>query len=100
MRSLFVYWKVAPELSAAALQAARGWQAELRAAHPGLHTGLYRRSDAAARAEGSVTCMETYAVEGGVGPALQAAIDAAASAGLMPLGAPRRHVECFDAVDA
>ena len=99
MRSLFIYWKLAPERRDDALAAARQWQAGLRAAHPGLRTGLYQRSDAAARAEGSVTFMETYAMAGGIGAALEAAIDAAGSVGLRPLGAPRRHVEAFDAVD-
>ncbi len=99
MRSLFVYWKVAPDLSVAALEAAGAWQAELRAKHPGLRTGLYQRSDSAAGAEGIVTCMETYAIEGGVGAALAAAIEAAGSGGLQSLGAPRRHVEVFDAVE-
>ncbi len=98
MRSLFIYWKVAPPIAMRAREAARSWQAGLRAAHPGLRIGLYERTDAAARAEVDVTFMETYAIEGGIEDALQAAIDSAGSAGLQALGAPRRHVEVFDAV--
>jgi hypothetical protein len=99
VRSLFIYWKLDPALAGAALQAARRWQADLRARHPGLQTGLYRRSDESARAEGAVTVMETYASAPGIDGPLAAAIDAAGVAGLAPLGAPRRHVEVFDAVD-
>ena len=98
MRSLFIYWKVAPRLSPAARRAAVAWQADLRAAHPGLRTGLYERSEPEARSEMDATFMETYAIDGGIGDALQAAVDAAGIAGLQSLGAPRRHVEVFDAV--
>lgn len=98
MRSIFIYWKLEPALAAAAAQAARAWQARLRAAHPGLQTGLYQRSDNAARAEEKATFMETYAAAGGIDAALGAAIDTAGTAGLQPLGAPQRHVEAFDAL--
>ncbi len=100
MTSLFIYWKVAPPAAAAALAAAREWQAALRAAWPGLRTGLYQRADRAARAESDITVMETYAAPDGVGDAVQAAIDAAGTAGLQALGAPRRHVEVFEVIEA
>ena len=99
MRSLFIYWKLPPALLPQAVSAAREWQATLRARHPGLRTGLFQRSDAAGRAEDLLTVMETYALAGGIDDATQLAIDAAGQAGLLDLGAPRRHVELFDRLD-
>jgi len=99
MRSLFIYWKLPAAAAEAALQAARLWQAELRAAHPHLVTHLYRRTDARAVAEGLTTVMESYAAPGGVNAMLQAAIDSAGQTGLRPFGAPQRHAELFDAAD-
>jgi hypothetical protein len=96
MRQVFIYWKVAADQAPAATAAARGWQAALRAADPALRTGLFRRSDAADDA--TVTLMETYARAGGVNDALRARLAAAGDAGLQPFGAPRRHVESFDAL--
>lgn len=99
MRSLFAYWKLPAADAGKALLAARLWQANLKAAHPGLVAHLYRRTDAHALAEGQTTVMESYALPGGVTAALQASIDAAAQAGLLHLGAPVRHVEVFESAD-
>ncbi len=103
MRSLFIYWKLPAPQAAAALAAARAWQARLCAAHPGLNAALYQRvpasddppSGASLSATGPVTVMETYAMPGGINPGLEAAIVDAGTAALQAFGAPRRHIEVF-----
>ncbi len=96
MRQLFIYWKLPRAQAQAALDALRHAQEVLRGAHPGLQAALFRRSDAAAAAEGSVTGMETYAMAGGIDAHLQSQLVNAGEEALQALGAPRRHVEVFD----
>lgn len=93
---LFIYWRVAPEALADAGLAMQAWQAGLCAAHPGLQTRLYRRTDAA---EGQATLMETYAWPGGgIDEALHRAIveQGAEAAAAWCVG--KRHVEVFEAL--
>jgi len=88
-RRLYVYYRVSEAALAATVAAVRQVQATLVAAHPGLHAELLRRPELRG---GDVTLMETYG--GGVTPALQAAIDRAASALPQP-----RHSELFEQLD-
>jgi hypothetical protein len=94
-RELLVYWKLAAPRAAGAEAAAAAMQTELAQAHAGLQARLYRRSDTRGAV---VTLMETYASRdaGGVGPALQAAIEAAAARHLNGWCDGLRHVETFD----
>ena len=87
---LYVYYSVPEAALAATVAAVRQVQATLVAAHPGLHAELLRRPELR---DGEVTLMETYV--GGVTPALQAAIDHAASALPQP-----RHSEWFEPATA
>jgi hypothetical protein len=92
-RQLFIYWKLAPAEAAAAEERARQLQRQLREAHAGLRAGLFRRAE---ETGGTVTLMETYALPGpGVGPALQAAIEAT----MAPACPAPRHVEVFEELD-
>ena len=89
-RRLYVYYRVPEAALAATVAAVRQVQATLVAAHPGLHAELLRRPELR---DGEVTLMETYV--GGVTPALQAAIDHAASTLPQP-----RHNEWFEPATA
>ena len=89
-QQLYVYYSVPEAALAATVAAVRQVQATLVAAHPGLHAELLRRPELR---DGEVTLMETYV--GGVTPALQAAIDHAASALPQP-----RHSEWFEPATA
>jgi hypothetical protein len=89
----FIYYRVhlddLPDVQATVHR----FQAELRASHPALDAGLLRRPHAA---DGLVTLMETYAMNGDAAPdaALPTAIELAAS----PLGPwlrSERHIEVF-----
>jgi hypothetical protein len=94
-RELFIYWKLDAARAEGAAAASAVMQADLRRAHPELQARAYRRSDT----RGDVaTLMETYACSdaGGVGPALQAAIEAAAAHHLQGWCDGPRHVESFD----
>lgn len=89
-RRLYVYYRVPESALAATVMAVRTMQATLTAAHPGLQAALLRRPELR---DGDVTLMETYAAAAGVSPAVQAAIEQAASALPQP-----RHTESFDAL--
>lgn len=94
-RELFVYWKLGAARAEGAAAATAAMQLELRRSHPDLQARVYRRSDT----RGEVaTLMETYAGSdaAGVGPALQAAIEAAAARHLQGWCDGPRHVEAFD----
>ncbi len=94
-RELFVYWKLPVASADGAAAATAAMQADLLQAHPTLQARAYRRSDV----RGDVaTVMETYASSdlAGVGPALQAAIEAAAARHLADWCSGPRHVEAFD----
>jgi hypothetical protein len=94
-RELFVYWKLDASRADGAATATAAMQADLLSAHPQLQARVYRRSDT----RGDVaTLMETYASSeaAGVGPALQAAIEAAAARHLADWCAGPRHIEAFD----
>ena len=87
-RRLYVYYRVPEPALAATVAAVRTVQADLIAAHPGLHAELLRRPELR---DGEVTLMETYAGVTGISPALEAAIAQAASTLPQP-----RHTERFD----
>ena len=96
MRELFVYYRVPAAEAAAALAQVQALHAELRSIAPGLDARLLRRPD---EAGGQQTWMETYALDAcegpaGVGPELQAEIEARA-ARLVTRIAGSRHVEVF-----
>lgn len=96
MRELFVYYRVRTDDAEAALRHVRDMQARLTAQHPGLNARLLCRPETV---EGRQTWMEVYAIDtrhspAGVGPAMQAAIDAEAVA-LLPLLDGPRHTEVF-----
>ncbi len=94
-RELFVYWKLDAASADGAVAATAAMQADLLQTHPELQARVYRRSDT--RGE-IATLMETYANHeaAGVGPALQAAIEAAAVRHLQGWCDGPRHVEAFD----
>ncbi len=94
-RELFVYWKLDATRADGAAAATTAMQAELLQAHPAMQARVYRRSDTGGEV---ATLMETYASAdpSGVGPALQAAIEAAAARHLQAWCAGPRHVEAFE----
>ncbi len=96
-RELFIYWKLDATRAEGAVAATTAMQDELLRAYPELQARVYRRSDT--RSE-LATLMETYASvsadAAGVGPALQAAIEAAAARHLQGWCDGPRHVEAFD----
>lgn len=59
MQELFIYYRVDPAHARTLREAVTGWQARLRAAHPGLTARLLVRADETP--EGMETWMETYA---------------------------------------
>ena len=96
MRELFVYYRVATADAAAAQAQVQALHAQLRGIDPGLDARLLRRPD---EADGQQTWMETYALDAGegpagVGPELQAEIEARAGRLLTLIDGPR-HVEVF-----
>jgi len=100
-RQLFIYWRVASADVAAALQAVRAMQAQLRRNHGALCTGLYQRPQASAN---ETTLMETYALAAhtacdGIDAVMQQHIEAAGAQALQPWLRGARHVEVFDACD-
>lgn len=88
-RRLYVYYRVPEAALPSVLAELRALQADLMAAHPGLHAELLRRPDLR---EGEVTVMEAYA--GGDVRAWTTAL-AKAVAARPALPAPR-HTEAFD----
>ncbi len=93
MRTLFIYWKVAPEHLPQALAAAQGFQAELRQQHPALVAELYQRSE---HADAVVTVMEIYSQPGGLDAPTQQVLIDDGQAALATWCTGQRHVECFD----
>jgi len=89
---LFVYYKVSAGQHDTLAPRARQCLDALRAQWPGLQAQLLQRPEAD---PGQETWMETYCIEGGVTPALEAAIAQAANAARLPLP---RHVERFIAL--
>jgi Domain of unknown function (DUF4936) len=95
MRELFVYYRVADAVAAAADAAVRRLQAGLCDRHDGLQARLLRRQGDPG---GLQTWMEIYArpgQPGGVTPSLQAKIERAAEM-LAPLIDGPRHCEVFE----
>ena len=97
MRELFIYYRVRSEQAAAALVAARSFQARLGQAFPELRMRLLQRPEAT---DGCQTWMETYATDPmnapqGITPAHEAAIESMAEAALLPYLAGPRHTEVF-----
>lgn len=90
-RGLFIYYRVAQNDTAAALQAAQAVQCELRARHPGLKAELWRRPETK---DGMHTWMEIYTHADGIDAALEQRIEAAAEA-VSPWIQGPRHVEVF-----
>lgn len=100
-RELFIYWKVPHEQAAAAQAAAAALLQALAQTQPALQGRLLRRADAASSSGPQATFMEIYrAAAGGVTPAQQQAIQAAAEVALAVVGAPLRHVEVFESLEA
>ncbi len=91
-RSLYVYYRIDAASVAEVAAAVRGFQARLCEAHPGLQLALLRRPG---QQDGQVTLMETYAMPGGIGDALQVRIDEAARC-LAPWLRGARHTEVFE----
>jgi len=89
---LYVYYRLPHAALAAAAAAARGLQAELAAAWPGLDCALLRRPEAA---DGQLTLMEVY--RGVPAPGFEAALQAAAAR--RPALPAQRHVERFVPLD-
>ncbi|MEO5881886.1 MAG: DUF4936 family protein [Caldimonas sp.] len=96
MRELFVYYRIDPAAAVAARDAVEAMHERLRRAHPGLVARLLiRASDGSA----PLTWMETYALPrspDGVGPDIEAGIEAQASQWADLVAGPR-HVEAFTA---
>jgi Domain of unknown function (DUF4936) len=94
-RQLFVYYRVERSLEAAAINAVRQLQQQLRAQHSGLSATLMRRQDAV---DGASTLMEIYAAQdAGIDNDLQHRIEAAAARALAGIETGARHVEAFEA---
>ncbi len=92
-RELFIYWRVARADGARARAAAQAMQAALRLQNPLLVACLYQRVEDSGEA---VTMMETYRLPGGIGPELQAWLQAAGNSTLGPLCQGERHLEVFE----
>jgi len=96
VRELFIYYRVRAGDAAAALAAVQRLHVELRERWPGLRARLLQRPETD---EDLLTWMETYATDpgtGGIDAAMQAHIEARASA-LLPLIQGLRHTEVFTA---
>jgi hypothetical protein len=100
-RELFIYWKVPQAQAEAAHAAAKALLQALAQSQPALHARLLRRADETGSRGAQATFMEIYrAPAGGVTPAQQQAIEAAAETALAGLGVPARHVEVFESLGA
>nr|WP_281375221.1 DUF4936 family protein [Aquabacterium terrae] len=91
---MYVYYRIDAADFDAVCSAVQVMQAELRHAHPGLDAALLRRP---VSEQGQLTLMETYAAPQGVDAALQARIEAAASA-LSRWLRGARHSEVFEPI--
>jgi hypothetical protein len=97
VREVYVYWKLPPDLQAAAVAQVRAMHAQLIDAHPGLLARVLIRCDLSSG--GQATLMEIFArpsVPTGVDEGLQQSIEAMAVAALAGLPAGPRHVEVFN----
>lgn len=97
MREVYVYWKLPPDLQAAAVARVRALHARLIEEHPGLLARVLTRCDALSGKP--ATLMEIYArpsMPTGIDDKLEHVIEAAAVAALAGLPAGPRHVEAFD----
>jgi hypothetical protein len=97
VRELFVWYRVDESRAAAARAAVLDLQRALRRDHPRLAARLLVRRDPGS---GAQTWMETYAssaTPAGIGPDLEASLQARAAA-LDGLLASPRHVEAFEAI--
>jgi hypothetical protein len=92
-RELFIYWRLQAADVPAALAALAHWHDTLLADWPALHAQRYRRLDDSG---GLVTCMETYALAGGLPAALESRIVAEGADVLTPWCRGPRHVEVFE----
>lgn len=94
MRVLFIYYRIEARGATRARAAVQALQAQLLERHAGLAAQLMRRDDD--EHSEMQTWMEIYSFDGpgGVSPALQAQIEAAAGV-LAPLLAGPRHTEAF-----
>ncbi len=96
MRELFIYYRVHSAGAAAANEAVKAFQVQLREQYPALKTRLMCRPE---EVDGRQTWMETYAIDpmrnpDGITAELQAAIEAQAQLQLPPFDGPR-HTEVF-----
>jgi hypothetical protein len=91
-RELYLYWRTSRADAAAATHAIRAWQQALTMDHPGLQARLLRRAD---EVVAELTLMETYAVPGGIGAALQQQIAERGDAVSALWRRGPRHVEVF-----
>ena len=91
MRSLFIYYRLASADAPSLRREVEAMQETLRARHPGLQAGLWRRPQ---EKDGMQTWMETYTHPAGVSAAIEADIAAAALPWSPRLQGPR-HVEVF-----
>lgn len=87
---LYLYWRARSAGLERALEAARGWQRELAACHPGLECRLLRRDEA-----GPATVMEIYRRTGGIDPVLLDEIHRGGDSLLAPWLDGARHLERF-----
>ncbi|MDP1535260.1 MAG: DUF4936 family protein [Rubrivivax sp.] len=92
-RELYIYWRLPAASLAVARAALRDWQALLQAQVPTLAARVLVRADAA---QDQATVMETYALAGGVGTALQGRIASEGDAVTAPWRQGDRHTEVFD----
>ncbi|GAP34704.1 DUF4936 family protein [Piscinibacter sakaiensis] len=92
-RELFVYYRCPAGRDAEVRRAVESLHALLCARVPGLQARLLRRPEA--QQAGLTTWMEVYAAPGGIGEALQAQIDRAATEALDGLREGARHTEVF-----
>ena len=92
----YVYYRVASDEAVQAIAAVHALQAELTDGQPGLRCSLLQRSDSGDTApSGSLTLMEVYTLEGGIGAALAAQIERSAQARLGAWLLGERHLEVF-----
>ena len=95
---LYVYYRVAQAQAAEAIDAVNALHAELAAQQRGLQCSVLQRAGgSAATVADSLTLMEVYRLEGGVGigAALAAQIDRSAQVRLGAWLLGERHVEVF-----
>ena len=95
-RELYVYWHLAAGHVSQAAAAMDHWHAELAARHAGLQVRLLRRADSGGEGAALSTLMEIYVCAEGIGPALQAEIEAEGAQAAARWCQGVRHVEVFE----